>query len=149
MKDRRVKRLRAADAERAVRAIDEIKGENPGLDYMRQFLSREANVLIAASDGDAPTGYLIAYLLDRVDADRQMLCIYEIEVSESHRRTGIARAMINSLKDLCRQLDASKAWVITNRSNRAAVQLYSSTGAHCEPAGDEIMFVWNAEQWTS
>ena len=149
--DMHVKRLLPVDAELAFKAIEEIKGTEPSpslsIDYLRKFLTAQNNVLIVASNGDDPTGYLIAYLLDRVDGDQQMVCLYEIEASKSHRRTGVARAMIDTLKDLCGQLGATKAWVITNRSNSAAVGLYESTGAHAEPNGDELMFVWDSEHW--
>jgi aminoglycoside 3-N-acetyltransferase I len=146
-----VRRLGTRDLELAVEAIRTLKEPTAqptlGGEYLEKFLSRPENVLIVAEQKGMPKGFLLAYMLDRVDRDQKMVCLYEIGVSESHRRRGIARAMIESLKLLCKQENAMKAWVITNRSNMAAVRLYERTGATCHPNGDEVGFVYGPENW--
>ena len=90
-----IRRLTTEDAELALQAIIALK-ITPGAPpaelppaYVRRFLSRPDNVLIVATDDHRPVGFLLAYLLDRVDRQRQMVLFYEIEVAESHRRRGI------------------------------------------------------------
>jgi ribosomal protein S18 acetylase RimI-like enzyme len=143
-----VRRLGVEDFRWAVEAIRTLKMPNVPLfggQHLEKFLARSENVLIVAEQDGVPTGFLLAYLLDRVDRDQRMVCLYEIDVSEHHRRRGIGRAMIETLKSICKKENAMKAWVITNRSNLAAFRLYESTGAAADPSGDEVTFVYGPE----
>jgi aminoglycoside 3-N-acetyltransferase I len=119
----------------------------PSLDCCRRFLSRSENVLILASEGDTPVGYVVAYLLDRVDRDQQMMFFYEIGVAEAYRRRGIATRLVGALKAICRAHDVMKMWVPTGRSNVAATRLYASTGGVPMPAGDEVTYVYPRESF--
>lgn len=94
-------------------------------------------MIVACADG-VPVGYLLAYLLDRVDRDQQMMFFYEIGVAESHRRRGVGKRLIGEVKSICREADVMKMWVPTGRSNVAATRLYASTGAVPLPSGDEV-----------
>ena len=140
------KRLQESDAELARLAIGRLKILDPDLrgnltqHHVRAFLEKPENVLIVATDNELPVGFVLAYLLDRADRDRRMMLFYEIEVSEGHRRRGLARAMVELLKSLCVQQGVFKMWVQTNRSNPAAVGLYESTGGSPNSSGDEISF---------
>ncbi|MCP4569520.1 MAG: GNAT family N-acetyltransferase, partial [FCB group bacterium] len=64
----------------------------------------------------------------------------DMEVAESHRRKGIGRALIGRLKEEVRDRDVMKMWVITERSNTAAVHLYESTGAVPQEVEDAVVF---------
>lgn len=146
-----VRRLGTEDFERAVEAIQTVKKPKPhptfSGEYLKKFLSRRENVLILAEQDSMPTGFLLAYMLDRVDRDQKMFCLYEIGVTQAYRQCGVGRAMIETLKLLCKHENAMKAWVITNRSNVAAVRLYSSTGAAADLGGDEVGFVYGPKTW--
>ena len=142
-----VRRLGPDDAELALEAIRTIKRPalrpDFGVDDLANFLQRPSNVLIVASENGQPIGFLLAYLLDRVDRDRPMACLYEIDVLEARRRQGTGRQMIEALRSVCRQIDATKIWAVTNRSNAAAVGLYRNTGATSAPEGDDVVFVYD------
>lgn len=144
-----VTRLGTKDLDLALRAIRTLKmplsQSALGDEYLKKLLSRPENILIVAAQEGVPIGFLLAYLLDRVDRDQRMVCLYEVDVSERYRRRGIGRAMIDTLKMICRQENAMKTWVITNRSNLAAFRLYESTGATADPSGDEVSFVYKPE----
>lgn len=144
-----VRRLEPQDGDLGVTAIRVLKAPDgypvPSAAYLSQFLSRSENVLIVALDADMPVGYLVAYLLDRVDRDQQMMFFYEIGVAESHRRQGIGKRMIAELKAICRSTNVLKMWVPTGRSNLAATRLYASTGALPLPAGDEVTYAYPRE----
>ena len=122
-----VRRLNSGDEARARDAIATLKITDNKLrrdltaDYLSHFLSRPENYLIIATDCDLPIGYLVAYLLERVDRDQTMMFLYEICVAESHQRLGVGTAMIQLLKSHCRQQRVMKMWVHTNKSNAAAV----------------------------
>ena len=146
-----VRRLRAADAELAVDAVRRLKLSDsapvPSPDCLSRFLSRPENVLIVAFvDGD-PVGFAVAYLLDRVDRDQQMMFFYEIGVAESHQRRGVGRRIVSVLKAICREVDVMKMWVPTGRSNTAATALYASTGAVPLPSGDEVTYAYPRESY--
>jgi len=116
--------------------------QSPSAACLERFLARPENILLVALRDGVPEGFLVAYLLDRADRDQRMVCLYEIGVAEGSRRQGIGRALIETLKDLCKEQDAMKAWVITNRANRAAVSLFESSGAAADTEGDSIVFVY-------
>jgi ribosomal protein S18 acetylase RimI-like enzyme len=144
-----VRRLGSDDSLAALDAIRALKSPHADrtMESLRRFLSRSENVLIVASLDGRPTGFLLAYLLDRIDVDRRMVCLYEISVATGSRRRGVGRAMIECLADLCRALDATKAWTITNRSNEAALGLFTSAGAKPGAGGDDLVLFWTADQW--
>ncbi len=81
-----VRRLGSDDAQSGVDAIRLLKALDgdpiPSAQYLRRFLSRPENVLIVAFDDGVPVGFLLAYLLDRVDRDQQMMFFYEIGVAD-------------------------------------------------------------------
>lgn len=147
-----VRRLRAGDAGLALEAIRSLKTRGasaaPSARYLAKFLSRSENVLIVATEGATPVGFLVAYTLDRVDRNQQMVCLYEIGVSESHRQRGIGRAMVDVLKSLCKRQDALKMWVSTNRANLEAVRLYEGTGGVADVSGDEVTYTYRPESFT-
>lgn len=149
----KAKRLRPEDSEFAWEAIRKLKQPRQCRQFsseaMQRFLSKPDNILIVAWHDGNPAGFLLGYLLDRVDSDQQMVCVYEVDVSERLRRRGCGRAMIEVLKGLCRDVRATKAWTVTELSNEAAVGLFESTGAVPGPTGDDVTFVWSDENWKS
>lgn len=146
-------RLGAHDSDLGARAIRLLKAPDgypvPSAEHLAAFLSQPDNVLIVASDGGEPAGYLLAYLLDRVDRNQQMMFFYEIQVAESHRRRGIGKRMIAELKAVCRAQDVMKMWVPTGRANIAATRLYASTGAAPLPADDDVTYAYPRESFMS
>lgn len=141
-----VRRLEAGDADLALEIIRTLKITDSELRRrlcaadLQRFLTRPENYLICAAEDGSPAGYLVAYLLDRVDRAQAMMLLYENDVAEAHHRKGIASAMIRLLKKYCREQN-----VHTNRSNQAAMRLYQTTGGIADPAGDEITFVYTAK----
>jgi aminoglycoside 3-N-acetyltransferase I len=148
-----VRRLGSDDSQLGVDTIRLLKAPDgypiPSARYLRRFLSCPENVWIVAFDDGVPVGYLVAYLLDRVDRDQQMMFFYEIGVAESHRRRGVGKRLIGELKSICREADVMKMWVPTGRSNVAATRLYSSTGAVPQPSGDEVTYAYPRESFVN
>lgn len=146
-----VRRLRPDECDFGVDVIRLLKAPDgypiPSAAYFLRFLSRQENILIAATEHGIPVGYIVAYLLDRVDRDQKMMFLYEIGVAESHRRRGIGKQLITELKSICREADVMKMWVPTGRSNVAATRLYTSTGAVPLPSGDEVTFAYPRESF--
>lgn len=133
-----IRRLGPGDENLAIRAIHRLKpaaeraGNDASPEHMRRLLGDDRNTLIVASDGGRPVGFLVAYRFPRVDRDREMVYLYEIEVVPEYRRRGIGTRMIRQLEEVCRARDVLKIWVGTEAGNLAARALYEATGARCE-----------------
>jgi aminoglycoside 3-N-acetyltransferase I len=108
---------------------------------MHDFFAHDENCLIAASDGNSPVGFLVAYRMPKLSRDASMISLYEIAGAPAYRRQGIATKMINLLKSLCKEIDVIEIWVGTENDNIPAMQLYKSTGAICEHA-NSVEFVY-------
>ena len=148
-----IRRLECRDAVLAREAIATLKITDDTLrrqlsaEYMNRFLAKPENYLIVAIADDKPVGYLVGYLLDRIDRDQPMMMLYEIGVDDAYRQRGIGTAMIDLFKLYCRKQNVMKMWVHTNQSNLAAVALYQSTGGVGDSSGDEISFLFTPEGW--
>jgi ribosomal protein S18 acetylase RimI-like enzyme len=140
----RVRRLGPEDGALAAEAVRRVKEADVDADHLEDFLKKAENLLIVAEDDGGPAGFLLAYALDRVDRDRRMVCLYEIGVAAASRRRGLATAMIDALLAWCRAQGVMKTWVITDRSNEAALRLYAATGGRPD-AGDDVVFVWSGD----
>jgi ribosomal protein S18 acetylase RimI-like enzyme len=63
-----------------------------------------------------------------------------VGVASSHQRRGIARRLLAATLDDARAAGCSEAWVLTDRTNRAAMQLYEAAGG--DPSEDHVMFTF-------
>ena len=146
-----IRRLGLDDYALGVNAVHLLKSPegypNPSADDMVKFLSCRTNLLIVAIDHGVPVGYIVAYLLDRIDRNRRMMFFYEVGVAEAHRRRGIGKRMIAELKAICRTEDVMKMWVPTSRSNIAATRLYASTGGLLLSPDDEVTYTYPRESF--
>ena len=145
-----IKRLGPEDQGLARETIRRLTAlDNPGLseaDHLRRFLARPENVLIVARKGTMPVGFILAYILDRLDRDGKMVLLYEIAVTDADRRRGIGRAMVEALKRVCQAEHAVKMWGLTNRSNTAALRLYESTGGVANASDDDVSFLYTSDR---
>lgn len=115
----------------------------PSQETIVKFLSNSQNILLSAESDDALVGQVIGYILERWDRDEPMLFLYSIDVVESERRKGIGTALIATIRKLGRIQDCSEAFVFTNCSNIAAMQLYQSTGGKKSNPDDVVMFEYD------
>ncbi len=81
-------------------------------------------------DGETIVGGLVAYELPKFEQSRSELYIYDLAVRESHRRQGVATALIEHLQTIARERGA---WVIfvqadTGEEDAAAIALYEKLG---------------------
>jgi len=63
------------------------------------------------------------------------LWINEVGVASSHRRKGLGTQLIKALLDAGRRAGCHEAWVLTERSNAAALRLYATSGGRRETDG--------------
>lgn len=103
-------------------------GNRPGEDYLKRLLGGEQLIVLAAMKGGEVVGALAAYDLRKFEQARSEIFIYDLSVSEAHRREGIATALIERTREIGK---ARGAWVVIIQSeadNAAAVRLYSKLG---------------------
>jgi aminoglycoside 6'-N-acetyltransferase I len=67
------------------------------------------------------------------------LWINEIGVAPDHRNHGVGKQLLNLLFNHARDIGCTEAWVLTERSNTSAMQLYSSVDG-VESVSDQVMF---------
>lgn len=111
-------------------AFDEEKYESavPNDDYLRAFLTKPHVIALAALDGPDVVGGLVAYELDKFEQDRREIYIYDLAVLEDHRRRGIARHLIHTLRGIAKARDAYVIYVQADRGDDPAIRLYESLG---------------------
>jgi len=107
----------------------------------REFLADPRHHLAVALDGGTVVGFVSAVDYLHPDKERPELWINEVSVAASHRRQGIARRLLEDVLAAARRLGCSEAWVLTERSNHAAIKLYSAAGG-TEAPEDQVMFTF-------
>jgi GNAT superfamily N-acetyltransferase len=144
-----VRRLDVGDAVLAQLAVRKLKNEIPedvrarlNTDYLNKFLACESNYFIAALIDAQPVGFALGYRLMRVDRAQDMMLFYEIVVDDGHKKKGVGTSLIDGLKKICREKNIMKMWVLTNKSNLAAMELYRRTGGIEDDTGDEVTFTF-------
>ncbi len=107
---------------------DTYGANRPDADYLQALLSDPNFIALAAMDGEQVVGGLAAYVLRKFEQARSEVYIYDLAVQESHRRQGVATALIEALKPIAR---AQGAWVIfvqADHGDDPAIALYESLG---------------------
>jgi ribosomal protein S18 acetylase RimI-like enzyme len=106
------------------------------------FLQNPDNALFVAFELAQPVGFVTAYRLQRFDQKKAEVLLYEIGVHEEFRRKGIAKALISTLKAWSKEIDVRELWVLTEKDNLAARNLYHSTDG-IEDGPDTTMFTFS------
>jgi len=149
-----IKRLQPRDETLANKTIQILKTDNhpsavyeSDYSYLVDFLKNNSNFFIVATESGEPIGFVLAYELERLDRPQPMMLLYEVSVLESKRRQGVAKAMMNLLKSICRERNILKMWVLTEKTNKAAMQTFESAGGQLVKENDLLMFVYYPEKF--
>lgn len=100
----------------------------PGDDYLRGLLASDTFIAIAARQGQAVVGGLAAYVLPKFEQARSEIYIYDLAVSASHRRQGIATALIGELQRVATARGAYVIFVQADHGDDPAIALYTKLG---------------------
>lgn len=104
----------------------------PGREYMEKLLGRDDFIALAAVKNDKVVGALAAYELMKFEQPRSEIYIYDLAVDESHRRQGIATALIDNLRDIARERGAWVIYVQADYIDPPAIALYEKLGTREE-----------------
>jgi aminoglycoside 3-N-acetyltransferase I len=100
----------------------------PGPDYIARLLASEAFIAIAAFDGDDVVGGIAAYVLPKFEQARSEIYLYDLAVVATHRRRGIATAMIRELQRVAAVRGAYVIFVQADHGDDPAIALYTKLG---------------------
>jgi aminoglycoside 3-N-acetyltransferase I len=96
--------------------------------YLRRLLASDTFVAIAALTGTGVVGGLAGYLLPKFEQARSELYLYDLAVAESHRRRGIATALIERLRTVAVERGAWVIYVQADLGDDPAIALYTKLG---------------------
>lgn len=103
-------------------------GAAPDDGYLHAWLSKPHVIVLAAFDGDTLIGGLVAYVLDKFEQARSEVYIYDLAVRETHRREGVATALIVALKPIAQAAGALVIFVQADYVDPPAIALYEKLG---------------------
>lgn len=112
-------------------AFDEVdlhRGRQPDTAYLEKLLSRDHFIALAALRKTEVVGGIVAYELPKYEQARSEIYIYDLAVSGTHRREGIATALILELKQIAAARGAYVLFVQADRADDPAIALYSKLG---------------------
>jgi aminoglycoside 3-N-acetyltransferase I len=100
----------------------------PSPAYLSRLLARDHFIALAALDGEDVVGGIAAYVLDKFEQERSEIYIYDLAVAATHRRRGIATAMIRELQRIAVERGAWVIFVQADLGDDPAIALYSKLG---------------------
>ncbi len=104
-------------------------GARPPTDgYLAALLAKPHVLALVALDGDAVVGGLVAYELEKLEQARSEIYIYDLAVTEAHRRRGVATGLIRALGRIAGERGAWVMFVQADRTDPPAIRLYESLG---------------------
>jgi ribosomal protein S18 acetylase RimI-like enzyme len=125
--DTDIRLLRPGD-ENVVRALRTYDGDGDP----EGLLADPRTLMLVAFDDERPVGFVLAHDLPRRHGDRSGLFVYEVDVAATHRRRGIASALLDRLAELARERGIARGFVLTDIDNDAANALYRCAGGEVE-----------------
>lgn len=107
---------------------DTYTASRPATGYLQELLADEQFLALAALDDRMVVGGLVAYELRKFERARSEIYIYDLAVAASHRRQGVATALIGQLKSIALERGAWTIFVQADRGDCAAIALYTKLG---------------------
>ena len=100
----------------------------PGSAYLRSLLAGDTFIALVAMDEGAVVGGLAAYELRKFEQRRSEIYIYDLAVADTHRRRGIATALIQALRVEAARRGAWVIYVQADHGDDPAIELYTKLG---------------------
>lgn len=100
----------------------------PASAYFADLLRNPDFIALAAFDGAAVVGGLAAYVLPKFEQARSEIYLYDLAVAGSHRRQGVATALVGRLGRVAVERGAYVIFVQADYGDDAAVALYTKLG---------------------
>ena len=92
------------------------------------LLGSDTFIAVAALQGEVVVGGLAAYVLPKLERARSEVYLYDLAVADTHRRRGIATALIAELRRIAAARGAWVVFVQADYGDDPAVALYTKLG---------------------
>lgn len=109
--------------------LDRYCRNQPSSEYLNKLLASDTFIAVAGLSGNKVVGALAAYELRKYEQAVSEIYIYDLAVEESHRRKGVATAMIEKLKQDAVSRSASVMFVQADYGDEPAISLYTKLGS--------------------
>jgi len=100
----------------------------PSNAYFKRLLSSDYFIALVALKNGSVVGGIAAYELQKFEQERSEIYIYDLAVAASHRREGIATALIQELKKIAVARAAYIIFVQADIGDDPAIALYTKLG---------------------
>jgi aminoglycoside 3-N-acetyltransferase I len=100
----------------------------PDAGYIRRLLASDTFIALVAVSDDRAVGALAAYELRKFEQPRSEIYIYDLAVRDTHRRQGVATALIERLQVIAADRGAYVIYVQADYGDEPAIALYTKLG---------------------
>jgi aminoglycoside 3-N-acetyltransferase I len=100
----------------------------PSDEYLSHLLGKKDFIVVVAMMEKTVVGGLAAYVLEKFEQQRREIYLYDLAVSDAHRRKGVATGTINALKAIAARQGAYVIFVQADLEDDPAIALYRSLG---------------------
>jgi ribosomal protein S18 acetylase RimI-like enzyme len=107
--------------------------------WTAEFLRDPRLHLVVAIDRGTVVGFASGVHYLHPDKPPELF-INEVGVAPSHHRQGLGQRVLQALLERGRELGCCQAWVLTSRTNTAAMSLYAGLGGQDASEGAQVMF---------
>lgn len=122
------RQLKPGDYQIGVKAAKIFYHDKISSERMKKFLADPHNYVVAATLDNQVIGFVLGYRLDCWHKDKKDMLLYDIEVLDAYRRSGIGSKLLQNLKSTIIKEGFRKLWLPTNKSNRTAMAFYTNMG---------------------
>jgi aminoglycoside 3-N-acetyltransferase I len=106
--------------------IDAYERAVPSDAYLESLLAKPHFLVLVATYNNEVIGGLAAYELEKFEQERREIYIYDLAVSERHRRKGVATQLIQELRGIANRRKAYVLFVQADKGDIPAIRLYES-----------------------
>ncbi|WP_081717426.1 AAC(3)-I family aminoglycoside N-acetyltransferase [Pseudomonas sp. P179] len=102
----------------------------PTSSYLKKLLGSSSFIALAAVHEEKVIGAIAAYELQKFEQQRSEIYIYDLAVAATHRRAGVATALIHKLKAIGAERGAYVIYVQADKGveDQPAIELYKKLG---------------------
>jgi aminoglycoside 3-N-acetyltransferase I len=100
----------------------------PSDEYLRKLLLKDDFHVFVGIQDDKLIGGVTGFELPMYKEEINEMFLYEIAVEPGYRKMGVAKALIEELKNTCKEKGIKEMYVGTETDNIPAMKLYKATG---------------------
>jgi aminoglycoside 3-N-acetyltransferase I len=108
--------------------VETYSGNRPSAAYLERLLGRDYFIALVALQDSEVVGGVTAYELIKFEQERSEIYIFDLAVAVTHRRNGIATALIQELKKIAEVRGAYVVYVQADIDDEPAIALYTKLG---------------------